>query len=84
MRYDDFHVAIFTFQATSSTGAVVDRAAAWCEMIDVFYRRMNPQIYADVSLDAKDDEVLVNMLWESQVFVFERRHIIKELADRLT
>ena len=72
------------FQATSSIGAVVDRAAAWCEMIDVFYRRMNPQIYSDVPLDVKDDQVLVNMLWECQVFIFEQRHIIKELADRLT
>ena len=72
------------FQATSSIGAVVDRAAAWCEMIDVFYRRMNPKIYSDVPLDVKDDQVLVNMLWESQVFIFENRHILKELADRLT
>ena len=71
------------FQATSSVGAVVDRAEAWCEMIDVFYRRINPQMYSDVPLDAKDDQVLVNMLWESQVFIFEHRHILKELADRL-
>ena len=63
---------------------MVDRAESWCEMIDVFYRRMNPQIYSDVPLDVKDDQVLVNMLWESQVFIFEQRHIIKELAERLT
>ena len=62
---------------------MVDRAEAWCEMIDVFYRRINPQMYSDVPLDAKDDQVLVNMLWESQVFIFEHRHILKELADRL-
>ena len=63
---------------------MVDRAGSWCEMIDIFYRRMNPQISSNVPLDVKDDEVLVNMLWESQVFIFEQRHIIKELAERLT
>ncbi|CAB4016713.1 85 88 kDa calcium-independent phospholipase A2 isoform X2 [Paramuricea clavata] len=77
-------VEILVEQATSSKGAVVDRAASWCEMIDVFYRRMNPQIYSGVSFDEKDDQVLVNMLWECQVFIFERRHILKEVADRLT
>ena len=77
-------VEILVEQATSSVGAVVDRAGSWCEMIDVFYRRMNPQMYSHVPLDAKDDQVLVNMLWESQVFIFEQRHIIKELVERLT
>ena len=63
---------------------MVDRAKSWCEMIDVFYRRLNPSIFLNVPLDEKDDHVLVNMLWEAQVYMYERRHVIKELADRLT
>ena len=62
----------------------MDRAQAWCEMIDVFYRRLNAQIYSDVHLDEKNDEVLVNMLWETQVYIFEQRQVIKELTERLT
>ncbi|XP_046856268.1 85/88 kDa calcium-independent phospholipase A2-like [Xenia sp. Carnegie-2017] len=75
---------ILVEQATSCVGAVVDRAAAWCEMINVFYHRLNPRIFSDVPLDTKDDQLLVNMLWECQVYIFEHRHIIKELADHLT
>ena len=53
-------------------------------MIDVFYRRLNAQVYSDVHLDEKNDEVLVNMLWETQVYIFEQRQVIKELTERLT
>lgn len=77
-------VEMMVEQATSSTGAVVDRAQAWCEMIEVCYRRLNPHIYSDVHLDEKNDLVLVNMLWETQAYIFEQRHTIQELAKLLT
>lgn len=65
-------------QATASDGRVVDRARAWCNMIEVPYFRFNPDLGEDVALDETKDEVLVNMLWETMVYMRSKK---KELAD---
>ncbi|GAB6030891.1 hypothetical protein CHUAL_007723 [Chamberlinius hualienensis] len=67
-------------QATSSDGRVVDRARAWCSMISVPYFRFNPDLSEDVALDETKDEILVNMLWETMLYMRSKRKELSELA----
>ncbi|XP_068108190.1 85/88 kDa calcium-independent phospholipase A2 isoform X2 [Hyperolius riggenbachi] len=68
---------------TDSDGPAVSRAQAWCEMIDVPYFRFSPQLQTDVMLDEVSDAVLVNMLWDTQTYIYQQREQIQELATLL-
>ncbi|XP_055519327.1 85/88 kDa calcium-independent phospholipase A2 isoform X1 [Leucoraja erinacea] len=68
---------------TDSDGRAVDRARAWCEMVDILYFRLNSQLKTDVMLDEIDDAILVNMLWDTQIYIHQERERIKELARLL-
>ncbi|KAM3865360.1 85/88 kDa calcium-independent phospholipase A2 [Diretmus argenteus] len=68
---------------TDSDGCAVDRARAWCEMIDTIYHRLSPQLSQEVMLDEVSDAVLVDMLWETQLYLYEKREILQSLARQL-
>ncbi|XP_034442283.1 85/88 kDa calcium-independent phospholipase A2-like [Hippoglossus hippoglossus] len=68
---------------TDSDGCAVDRARAWCEMIDTIYHRLSPQLSQEVMLDEVSDAVLVDMLWETQMYLYEKRDILRSLANLL-
>ena len=72
------------FQATATHGTVVERAKAWCEMIDVPYFRFSSPMSSDVGLDETDDRILVKMLWETRVYVFQNFQEFRNVATRLT
>ncbi|KAJ8363254.1 hypothetical protein SKAU_G00120850 [Synaphobranchus kaupii] len=68
---------------TDSDGCAVDRARSWCEMTDISYHRLSPQLSVEVLLDEVSDAVLVNMLWETQMYLYEQRAQIQALAQQL-
>ncbi|XP_036421052.1 85/88 kDa calcium-independent phospholipase A2 isoform X2 [Colossoma macropomum] len=68
---------------TDSDGCAVDRARAWCEMADINYHRLSPQLSTEVMLDEVSDAILVDMLWETQMYLYENREIIQTLAQQL-
>ncbi|XP_054459947.1 85/88 kDa calcium-independent phospholipase A2 isoform X2 [Anoplopoma fimbria] len=68
---------------TDSDGCAVDRAGAWCEMIDTVYHRLSPQLSQEVMLDEVSDAVLVDMLWETQMYLYEKRETLQSLAKGL-
>lgn len=68
---------------TDSDGCAVDRASSWCEMIDTIYHRLSPQLSQEVMLDEVSDAVLVDMLWETQMYLYEKREILQSLATLL-
>ncbi|XP_056379915.1 85/88 kDa calcium-independent phospholipase A2 isoform X2 [Hyla sarda] len=68
---------------TESDGPAVFRAQAWCEMIDVPYFRLSPQLQMDVMLDEVSDAVLVNMLWDTQIYIYQQREELHRLAKIL-
>ena len=68
------------FQVTQAEGRPVERARAWCSMIDVPFFRFSPQLSEDVSLDCTDDATIVNMLWETQCYITENQEDIQRLA----
>ncbi|CAL1540222.1 unnamed protein product [Lymnaea stagnalis] len=71
-------------QATVSEGRVVDRARAWCSMINVPYYRFSPQLSEDISLDCHDTKALINMMWETHCYMVANRHRLNELGSLLT
>lgn len=68
---------------TDSDGCVVDRSRAWCEMVDTVYHRLSPQLSQEVMLDEVSDAVLVDMLWETQMYLYEKRDVLQSLAKDL-
>jgi calcium-independent phospholipase A2 len=52
-------------------------------MAGVPYYRFNPQMSEDVAMDEKDDEKLVNMLWETKAYVHSKRNMVEEVAHLL-
>ncbi|KAK1341605.1 hypothetical protein QTO34_018020 [Cnephaeus nilssonii] len=72
-----------TFQCTDPDGRAVDRARAWCEMVGIQYFRLNPQLGADIMLDEVSDTVLVNALWETEVYIHEHQEQFQKLIQLL-
>lgn len=73
----------FILKATIAEGRPVDIARAWCGMIDVPYFRLNPPIQ-EVKLDEVDIKKLIDMMWETVIYVDENQHIISQIAAHLT
>ncbi|XP_077462429.1 85/88 kDa calcium-independent phospholipase A2 isoform X2 [Stigmatopora argus] len=68
---------------TDSDGCAVDRARAWCEMMDSIYQRLSPQLSQEVMLDEVSDSILVEMLWETQMYLYDKREVLQSLAQAL-
>ncbi|ERE85133.1 calcium-independent phospholipase A2-like protein, partial [Cricetulus griseus] len=68
---------------TDPDGRAVDRARAWSEMVGIQYFRLNPQLGSDIMLDEVNDAVLVNALWETEVYIYEHREEFQKLVQML-
>ncbi|KAI6079414.1 85/88 kDa calcium-independent phospholipase A2 isoform X1 [Aix galericulata] len=68
---------------TDADGPAVDRARAWCEMTDIPYFRLSPQLHTDVVLDEVNDAVLVNALWDTQLYIYQQREQLERLVRDL-
>lgn len=76
-------VSLLIDQASISEGRPVDRARAWCSMINVPFYRFSPQLSEDISLDCSDNKTLITMLWETQCYVIANKHRIQQVAQLL-
>uniref|UniRef100_A0A8C0IWR4 phospholipase A2 n=1 Tax=Chelonoidis abingdonii TaxID=106734 RepID=A0A8C0IWR4_CHEAB len=68
---------------TDADGPAVDRARAWCEMTDTRYFRFSPQLHSDVMLDEVSDAILVNALWDTQLYICQQQEQFKQLVQEL-
>jgi calcium-independent phospholipase A2 len=73
---------VFILQATIAEGRPVDRARAWCGMMEVPFYRFSPPI-SDIELDEHDNAKLTQMMWETQCYIAANRDRIKRLASYL-
>ena len=62
---------------------VVQRSKAWCEMADIKYHRLNPQLTTEVQLDETNDEALFNMMWETKKYLNQNTTLIAEIVNQL-
>ncbi|XP_076805987.1 85/88 kDa calcium-independent phospholipase A2-like [Clavelina lepadiformis] len=69
--------------ACESSNHVVERARAWCESVGAEYHRLNPPLEEDLSLDETNDEKLLGILWETQVYLHDNQDLIKNIASAL-
>lgn len=70
-------------QATQTSGRVVERAQAWCHGIRVPYFRLNPETSEEIGLNETDNRLLVKLLWESMVYMRNRRDELRQLSQLL-
>lgn len=70
-------------QATMADNRTVDRARAWCGSCGIAYLRLSPQLSLDVQLDETRDEILVNALWETMVYIRSKKAQIDQFAALL-
>ncbi len=77
-------IKVLVEQASQADGQVVERAQAWCSMIDVPYFRVNPPISEDIQLDESDNAKLVNMMWETLAYIYQHKEDLKDLQTLLT
>ncbi|CAH1794250.1 unnamed protein product [Owenia fusiformis] len=73
-------VKLLIDQATISEGRPVERARAWCSMINVPYFRFSPQLSEDVKLDETNDMTLVRTMWETRCFIYANQEQLDNLA----
>ncbi|XP_002119484.2 85/88 kDa calcium-independent phospholipase A2-like [Ciona intestinalis] len=66
-----------------SNDYVVERAKAWCETMDASYFRLNPFMEDEVQLNETNDEILLNLLWDTQVYLQENKHLIEGIVALL-
>lgn len=45
--------------------------------------RLSPQLSQEVMLDEVSDAVLVDMLWETQMYLYEKRDVLQSVAKVL-
>ena len=76
-------VKVLIEQASQADGQVVERAQAWCSMINVPYFRINPPISEDIQLNESDNAKLVNMLWETMAYLYLHKESISDLLTLL-
>jgi hypothetical protein len=55
-----------------------------CEETKAYFYRLNPVIPENVKLDTVDDEKLINVIWQTKVFVRQNFALFREIGDKLT
>lgn len=74
---------ILASQTTNPDNSVVDRARAWCSMINVPYYRFSPTLHQNVDLATKDDKILATAIWETRAYMYKRYTDAKACAAHL-
>uniref|UniRef100_A0A183AIJ2 Aminotran_1_2 domain-containing protein n=1 Tax=Echinostoma caproni TaxID=27848 RepID=A0A183AIJ2_9TREM len=67
--------------ATMSEGPVVDRASAWCASLGVPFFRFSPRLSLHIALDTVDTKELLQMVWETEAYIYSARDRIEQLAS---
>ena len=62
---------------------MVDRARAWCGSRAVPYLRCSPQLTLDLPLDETRNEQLLQILWESRVYLETKRDALRDFVKLL-
>lgn len=59
---------------------VEDRAASWCESLNVPYFRMSPPLDSHILLNETEDSKLIDLMWNAKLYLYKNKHKIEEIA----
>ena len=62
---------------------MVDRARAWCGSLAIPYLRCSPQLTLNLPLDETRNEQLLQILWESRVYLETKRDALRDFVKLL-
>lgn len=62
---------------------VTTRARTWCDMANIKYFRLNPQLTNEVGLDETDNDKLFQLMWESRKYINQNKEYIREIVQQV-
>ena len=65
-------------------GPPVTRSKAWCSMTGAAFYRFDPELSQVVGIDCKEDNIILEMLWEVECFIFQNAGLIRDMANLLS
>jgi hypothetical protein len=68
---------------TNSDYHVCDRGRAWCGLTGTPFYRLNPNLEKQFPLDETKDDILVDAMWETMVYMHRNREEVKAIAALL-
>ncbi|KAJ1357009.1 hypothetical protein KIN20_015024 [Parelaphostrongylus tenuis] len=74
---------LFIDQIANADGSVVDYARSWSHSISVPFFRFSPIHSSPVELDETDDLKLINMMWNTKVYMNEESSSVSQLIELL-
>ncbi|KAE9414431.1 hypothetical protein Angca_003644, partial [Angiostrongylus cantonensis] len=74
---------LFIDQLANADGSVVDYARSWSHSISVPFFRFSPSLNPAVELDETDDVKLINMMWNTKVYMNEESYSVNHLMELL-
>ena len=73
----------FVEQSTQSDGQVTQEAKCWCESIGAGYERLSPPLVEDIPPDMKSVQELVDVLYETEMYVLSEYKRIDRIAKTI-
>ena len=74
---------LFISQVTQSDGCQIHQARSWCESIDTPYYRFSPPLVEDIDPSTTSMDIIMNMLFHTQMYILDRPEEIDNIAKRL-
>ena len=68
---------------TATDNYIVDRSEAWCNMIGAKFFRLNSPMTEGLRLDTIDNDKLLKVMWECEVWIHQNRELLRDLARSL-
>lgn len=62
---------------------ILDRAQSWCSSMKIPYFRINPPLAANMSIDDKRDEQLINAIWQAKLYMNAMKDQLEQLSQLL-
>ena len=73
----------FASQSMLSDGKEVHRARNFCDALDCQYFRVTPPLREAISMSTTDEDILIDMMYQTQMYLFDNPELIDNIAKSL-
>ena len=70
-------------QTLLTDGQEVNRASTFCDVLGSQYFRVTPPLKEDIGMATTDENTLIEMLYETQMYLFDNPEMIDDIAKCL-